>query len=168
MKKVLLLVLGFGMIVSCSKDECTEVVMAALQIQSKVVQQSYGRVGVTTIDLGGLTSDLQLTPADATNKVIYTTGDLNLNGFKLTLKNVRLNIVGNFNGGGVLKTQGAYGAYCMVNGGAIQNNPDLSNATNNCGTLSSGGGFGGAQIEVEVPCGTDTFTRNGLTYKVVR
>lgn len=98
---------------------------------------SFNRNGDATIDLGGMTGDVKITPADAKNGVIFTTGDVNLNGYKLSIKNVRLNIVGNLNGGGTIQTKGAKGSFCMYNGGYIQNNPDLSKAKQECSTLSN-------------------------------
>lgn len=89
----------------------------------------------STINLSGMTKDVKLTPADATDGVIYTTGDLNLNGYKLTLNNVKLIVVGNLNGGGTVVTRGANGAICVE--GNTQNNPDLSNAVLGCDTLSN-------------------------------
>lgn len=89
----------------------------------------------STINLGGMTKDVKLTPADATDGVIYTTGDLNLNGYKLTLNNVKLIVVGNLNGGGTVVTRGAKGGLCVR--GNTQNNPDLSDAVVGCSTLSN-------------------------------
>ena len=67
-----------------------------------------------------MTSDLSLTPSDALNHQRNTTGDLNLNGFTLTIKNIQLTVTGNLNGGGTVKTQGAHGSICVI---TVQNNP---------------------------------------------
>jgi len=158
MKKLFLLMAISGIIVSCAKDECTELVTGVST--QKSIQ------GKSVIDLSGLTSDVTLNPSDATSFVITTTGDVNLNGFTLTVKNVQLNISGNLNGGGTLKTQGANGAYCLVNGGSIQNNPNLSNAVNSCQSLSTGPVSGA--IQKEIPCGATTFRVGGIEYTVIR
>jgi len=121
---------------SCKKDTvCNEglvkYVLVDVQYASIV---SFNFSSESTINLGGMTSDVKLTPSDATDGIIYSTGDVNLNGNKLTLNNVTLVVRGNLNGGGTVVTRGANGAVCVD--GATQNNPDLSKANVSCPTLS--------------------------------
>jgi hypothetical protein len=99
------------------------------------------------VTLSGMNKDVKLTPSDATEGVIYTTGDVNLNGYKLTLNNVTLVVRGNLNGGGTVVTNGAKGSICV--NGNTQNNPDMSRATVGCNTLSDD------EVDSFVEVGTD-------------
>ena len=141
-KSILILIVMTFVFTSCEKqDICKEgLVTYKLSEYSQASIVSFlSSEKKSVVNLSGMNKDLTLNPSDATGHVIYTDGDLNLNGYKLTLNNVKLNIVGNFNGGGELVTKGNKGSYCMINGNPIQNNPVLSNAVSNCGnTLSSG------------------------------
>lgn len=57
-----------------------------------------------TVDLSGLTDDMQLgSNCGQDPEVFITSGDMNLNGFTLTLKNVTLDVMGNFNGEGTIE-----------------------------------------------------------------
>ena len=143
MKKVLLVLLAVTLF-NC-EDECTET--------ATMVSQRNARVATPTIDLSGMTGDLTLNPSDAVDHELRTTGDLNLNGFKLTLKNIKLTVSNNLNGGGTVKTQGSKGAICVI--GATQNNPNLSQANVSCETLSNGGVQFVEGGDAEVPCGFD-------------
>lgn len=135
MKKTLFLILTILIAVSCEKPrDCADGLVTYQEVKveyASLVSFSFD----STIDLGGMNGDLQLNPSDATDNVIYTTGDLNLNGFTLTLTNVRLVVNGNLNGGGSVVTEGSKGSLCVR--GAVQNSPDLSNASVGCSTLSN-------------------------------
>ena len=121
------------------------------------------RVATPTIDLSGMTGDLSLTSSDALNHQLNTTGDLNLNGFTLTIKNIQLTVTGNLNGGGTVKTQGSKGAICVI--GAVQNNPDLSQANQSCSTLSNGSNDGWNSIGEDL-CVKDGQVINGFEYRI--
>lgn len=161
MRKLLLpLVLLASMLYNCESDTCTSPYV--------VKEISKSLTGKNVMDLSGLTGDLELNPADATNFTITTTGDVNLNGFTLTLKNVQLNIMGNLNGGGALVTQGAKGAYCLVNDGAVQNNPNLDQAVNSCQSLSNGtaSGVQTKYLDCSYSRG-EIVTIDGIQYEIV-
>lgn len=84
----------------------------------------------TTINLSGMTSDLSLGQncSQSQTPLGYVTNgnskDLNLNGKTLNLRNVKLIVLGNINGPGII-------TYCgqsnIVLQGVIQNNPNLNN-----------------------------------------
>jgi len=151
----LALVIGLGA-TSCSEDECMQ------EYNAKVVSQS--RMSVISIDLSGMTEDVTLTPVDDVHEYA-STGDVNLNGYTLRLHNVRLTVQGNLNGGGKVFSNGNYGAYCVA--GSIQNNPDTSQATYNCGSLSTPVVLGPDRILA--PCGlgvNDEVEIDGTTYRI--
>lgn len=157
MKKVLLVLLAvtlFNCEAETEQDLC-EMERRAVSINN--------RESTPTIDLSGMTSNLSLTPSDALNHQLNTTGDLNLNGFTLTVKNIQLTVVGNLNGGGTVKTQGAHGAICVL--GSIQNNPDLSQANQNCSTLSTNNYDGWVSIGDDL-CAKDGQVINGFEYRI--
>lgn len=114
---------------SCSPDECLQ----EYGVQKVII--TFDRPAVSTIDLSGMKEDLTINPSDATNGEVQTTGDVNLNGFKLSVVNVRLTVNGNLNGGGTLRTQGNFGAVCVT--GDIQNNPDTEGVNFECENLST-------------------------------
>lgn len=111
---------------SCSEDECTE------NYRVSVVQE---RQAVSTVDLGGMTGDVTLSPSDATNGEVQTTGDVNLNGHELKVVNIKLTINGNLNGGGQVRTQGSNAVICVL--GNIQNNPNTQGVNFECESLST-------------------------------
>lgn len=127
-------VLVLILVASCEKDvQCEDGLVTYKRVDVQYAS-FFNFSGESTINLGGMTGDVKLTQADATDGVIYSTGDVNLNGNKLTLKNVTLVVTGNLNGGGIVATKGN-GVVCVE--GNIQNNPDLSNATVGCDTMSN-------------------------------
>lgn len=64
--------------------------------------------------------------------IVY--GDLNLNNFRLRLKNVQLTVTGNLNGGGEIVSCGS-STICVQ--GSVQNNPTLDEDLQfSCSTLS--------------------------------
>lgn len=134
MRLFLSTVLVLILVTSCEKDVQCEDGLVTYQEVDVQYASFFSFSGESTINLGGMTGDVKLTPADATDGVIYSTGDVNLNGNKLTLKNVILVVTGNLNGGGTVATRGN-GALCVE--GNVQNNPDLSNATVGCDTMSN-------------------------------
>ena len=126
-------VLVLILITSCEKDvQCDDGLVTYKKVDVQYAS-IFSSSSESTVNLGGMTGDVKLTPADATDGVIYSTGDVNLNGRKLTLKNVTLVVTGNLNGGGTVVTKGN-GVICVE--GNIQNNPNLSNATVGCDTMS--------------------------------
>lgn len=151
---------------SCKKESvCNEglvkYVLVDVQYASIV---SFNFSSDSTINLGGVTSDVKLTPADATDGIIYSTGDVNLNGYKLTLDNVVLIVRGNLNGGGAVVTRGANGAICV--NGATQNNPDLSKANVSCPTLSDDSVDSFTEIGTECDLGSTKYV-NGDRFEAV-
>ena len=157
MKKVLLVLLAVTLF-NCAVEEEQEF----CQMEKRAVRTN-NRVATPTIDLSGMTGDLTLTPADAVNHQLMTTSDLNLNGHTLTLKNIKLTVSNNLNGGGTVKTQGAKGAICVI--GAVQNNPNLSQANQSCSTLSNGNNDGWNGIGEDL-CAKDGQTINGFEYRI--
>lgn len=152
----LALIFGIGL-TSCSPDECTETY--------KVVEVST-RQAVSTVNLSGMTGNVTLNPSDATNGEIQTTGDVNLNGHKLKVVNVKLTINGNLNGGGRVRTQGSNAVICVT--GSIQNNPDTSGVTFSCGTLSTP--VLTAPDTMEANCGLSvgqTVEIDGRTFRII-
>ena len=143
---------------SCKPDECTETY--------KVVEVS-ARQAVSTIDLSGMTGNVTLNPSDATDGEIQTTGDANLNGYRLKVVNIKLTINGNLNGGGKVRTQGANGVVCVT--GSIQNNPDTSGVTFDCGGNLSNPVLT-APDTMEAECGLSvgqTVEIDGRTFRII-
>jgi len=122
------------LVTSCEKDVQCEDGLVTYQKVDVQYASFFSFSSESTINLGGMNGDVKLTPANAADGVIYSTGDVNLNGNKLTLKNITLIVTGNLNGGGTVVTRGS-GALCVE--GNVQNNPDLSNATVGCDTMSN-------------------------------
>lgn len=160
MKKSILLILTLALFVSCQEDECTENVC--------VERITYLRTNVTTIDLGGMNSDLTINAQSDEVADYITTGDVNLNGYELKLINVKLTVVGNLNGSGVVKTNGE-STVCVQ--GNIQNNPEYNTNDFTCGSLSSGGVGSISSGPIEIQCGEflvgDTFRNGNYWYEVV-
>lgn len=158
--KNLLLVLTAVVLTSCQLEECTENVCVERLL-------AY-RTTVTTIDLGGMTSDLTINAQSGEVADYVTTGDLNLNGYELKLINIRLTVVGNLNGSGVVKTNGE-STVCVQ--GSIQNNPEYNTNDFTCGSLSNGGVGSTFDGSIEVECGEfligDTFRNNNNWYQIV-
>ncbi len=77
------------------------------------------------VSLSGLSSNIEIDALgdDSINQYWKTTGDVNLNGRKLTLRHVQLAITGNLNGGGTLEVQD-YTRVCVKRN--IQNNPTIA------------------------------------------
>lgn len=90
----------------------------------------------TTIDLSGMTEDITLgqnCSQSQTPEEFVTTGDANLNGFTINLKNSNLTVTGNLNGNGEI--EGCGQSSLCVNG-ATQNNPNIEDGLD-CNTLSN-------------------------------
>ena len=164
MRKSILLILTLALFVSCQEDECTENVC--------VERITYLRTTVTTIDLSGMTEDVEIN-GQGNDDQYQTTGDLNLNGFKLRLVNVQLTVVGNMNGNGTgggseVATLGT-STVCVQ--GSIQNNPYYNDNDFTCGSLSSGGVGSVYDGPIEIECGEfligDTFRNGNYWYEVV-
>lgn len=162
---LLIVLLSTGVVVtSCQQDECTENVC--------VERVRLSRTMVTTIDLSGMNSDVEINGQGSSSDYI-TTGDLNLNGYTLRLVNIKLTVVGNMNGNGTgggsqVSTLGT-SKVCVQ--GSIQNNPYYNDNDFTCESLSSGG-FGSVYDgSIEVECGDfligDTFRNGNSWYKVV-
>ena len=160
MKNLLLLLLTAVVLTSCQSEECTENVCVERLL-------AY-RTTVTTIDLGGMNSDLTINAQSNEVADYVTTGDLNLNGYELKLINVRLTVVGNLNGSGVVKTNGE-STVCVQ--GSIQNNPEYNANDFTCESLSNGGVGSTFDGSIEVECGEfligDTFRNNNNWYQIV-
>ena len=90
-----------------------------------------------TIDLSGMTSNITLgnnCSSSQQQSYYQTTGDLNLNGKTLYLRNTTLKVNGNINGSGEIKSCGN-SSICYTL--SIQNNPEFDDVTAvNCNTLS--------------------------------
>lgn len=91
----------------------------------------------TTIDLSGMTDDVTLgqnCSSSQTPEQYVTTGDVNLNGFELDLRNVILVINGNLNGDGEIEGCGQ-SSLCVS--GSIQNDPEIEDVSVvECSSLS--------------------------------
>lgn len=90
----------------------------------------------TAIDLSGMTGNTTLGQNCSSSQEpqsFVTSGDLNLNGFKLRLKNATLIVNGNLNGSGEIDVCGQ-STFCV--NGVIQNNP-VYDPEALCNTLSS-------------------------------
>lgn len=143
---------------SCTPDECRDTY--------KVVEVS-ARQAVSTIDLSGMTGNVTLNPSDATNGEIQTTGDVNLNGHRLKVVNIKLTVNGNLNGGGKVRTQGANAVICVT--GSIQNNPDTAGVTFDCGGNLSNPVLT-APDTMEAECGLSvgqTVEIDGRTFRII-
>ncbi len=92
----------------------------------------------TTIDLSGITENDTLGSNCSNSQTVNsyeTTGDLNLNGHTLNLRNVSLKVNGNINGdGSIIKC----GQSTLCKTGILQNNPIIENGllTDSCTTLN--------------------------------
>ncbi len=90
----------------------------------------------TSVNLSGMTEDVTLGQNCSTSQTpqeYITTGDVNLNGFELNLKNVNLTVIGNVNGSGDIEYCGQ--SQMCVNGN-IQNSPEIEDGLD-CSTLSN-------------------------------
>ena len=89
----------------------------------------------TQIDLSNLTQDIDLgqnCSSSQTPQQFITTGDVNLNGYEIDLRNAILIITGNLNGPGEIDGCGQ-SELCVQ--GVVQNNPEIDDV-NTCNTLS--------------------------------
>lgn len=156
----LLLLLTAVLLTSCQLEDCKENVCVERLL-------AY-RTTVTTIDLGGMNSDLTINAQSDEVADYVTTGDVNLNGYELKLVNIRLTVVGNLNGEGVVRTNGE-STVCVQ--GSIQNNPYYNENDFTCGSLSSGGVGSVYDGSIEVECGEfligDTFRNGNYWYEIV-
>ena len=90
----------------------------------------------TQVDLSNMTSNISLgqnCSSSQTPEEYVTTGDVNLNGKTLNLRNVKLTIRGNLNGSGSVDHCGQSN---LVLSGAVQNNPNLNGIPTTFTTLS--------------------------------
>ena len=88
----------------------------------------------TQIDLSGLTEDIDLgqnCSSSQTPQEFITTGDVNLNGYEIDLRNSILIITGNLNGPGEIDGCGQ-SELCVQ--GVVQNNPEIDDVST-CSTL---------------------------------
>ena len=166
MKKVLLLVVAFGMMSSCQPDECKETICVEKVLSARIASP-------TIIDLGGMNSNVFIGSMSGDLEEYQTTGDLNLNGYTLSLDNIKLTVVGNMNGNGQgggsqVSTLGS-SVVCVQ--GSIQNNPYYNANDFTCDSLSGGDFSSTYEGGVEVPCGEysiGNFIRsNNSVYRVV-
>lgn len=91
--------------------------------------------GQTSIDLSGLTDDVRLgqnCSSSQTPQEFITTGDVNLNGYEIELRNSILIVTGNLNGPGEIEGCGQ-SEVCVQ--GVVQNNPEVEDVSE-CNTLS--------------------------------
>lgn len=156
-KGILLIAVMLGALTSCSPDECKETYKVSLM---------QARQSVSTIDLSGMTGNVTLNPSDATNGEIQTTGDVNLNGHRLKVVNIKLTVNGNLNGGGKVRTQGSNAVICVT--GSIQNNPDTAGVNFDCESLSTPVLV--APDTVLAPCGLgagDVVEVDGVRYIII-
>lgn len=162
--KALALLTVVSILASCEVEECRENIC--------VEKITYLRSNVTTIDLSGMTEDVEIN-GQGNDDQYQTTGDLNLNGFRLRLVNVQLTVVGNMNGNGTgggseVVTLGT-STVCVQ--GSIQNNPYYNANDFTCGSLSSGGVGSVYDGSIEVECGEfligDTFRNGNYWYEIV-
>ncbi len=163
---LLMVLLSTGFIMtSCQLDECRENVC--------VEKITYLRTTVTTIDLGGMNSNVFIGSVSGDLEEYQTTGDLNLNGYTLSLDNIKLTVVGNMNGNGAgggsqVSTLGS-SVVCVQ--GNIQNNPYYNANDFTCESLSSGGVGSVYDGSIEIGCGEfligDTFRNGNYWYEVI-
>lgn len=163
--KNLLLLLTAVVLTSCQLEECTENVCVERLL-------AY-RTTVTTIDLGGMNGNVFIGSVSGDLEEYQTTGDLNLNGYTLSLDNIKLTVVGNMNGNGTgggsqVSTLGS-SVVCVQ--GNIQNNPYYNANDFTCESLSNGGVGSTFDGSIEVECGEfligDTFRNNNNWYQIV-
>lgn len=101
-----------------------------------IILISFSIQAQTEINLSGITSDGSIGQNCSNSQPqedFITTGDVNLNGYILKLKNVNLEITGNLNGPGVLDACGN-SSFCI--GGIMQNGAGYNGERLNCDTLS--------------------------------
>ena len=110
----------------------------------------------TPVELSGMTGDLTLGNNCGNGEYMefITYGDANLNGYTLTIRNAKLTITGNLNGGGKIKTN-CKATFCV--NGSIQNQVDYKDKDLNCETLSNST----AELELR----TYDYSRGVLTIK---
>jgi cytoskeletal protein CcmA (bactofilin family) len=186
----LILVFGLGM-TSCAEDECTEMVTAELvgsQLRTGNLELTEdmsfsGDKVFQNVELNGYT--LTVTGNLNINGNVEGEGNIFVNGTLVVSGNVEeanlradLNIIvngnveesilrartGSLSVNGNIEDSSLY--YCTTK--TINGNVEDTTVNRTCDTLSSGGGVFGSRTQLEVPCGTETFQRNGLTYRVIR
>jgi len=188
----LALIFGIGL-TSCAGDECTETVTAEL-VSSQLritgnleLSEDTSFIGdqvFQNVELNGYT--LTVTGNLNINGNVEGEGNINANGTLVVSGNVEeVNLVADnniiINGNVEESTLRARTGSLSVNGNieesslyycttkTINGNVEDTTINRTCDTLSSGGGVYGSRVyNVEVPCGTDTFPMNNLTYKVIR
>lgn len=88
------------------------------------------------INLSGITQNMSIgqdCSSSQTPEQYRTTGDMNLNGKTVQLRNTYLEVTGNLNGSGSIAFCGN-SSLCVR--GVIQNNPNIESGLLNCSTLS--------------------------------
>ena len=165
MKKVLLL-LVLAIMTSCQPDECKETICIEQILSARISSP-------TILDLSGMSGNIFIGSVSGDLEEYQTTGDLNLNGYTLSLDNIKLTVVGNMNGNGVgggsqVSTLGS-SVVCVQ--GNIQNNPYYNANDFTCDSLSDGNSSSAYEGGVEVNCGEysigDFFRSNNSVYRVV-
>lgn len=105
------------------------IILAVLVIQMIATAQ-------TQVDLSNMTSNITLgqnCSSSQTPEEYVTIGNVNLNGYELNLRNVKLTIRGNLNGTGNVDHCGQSN---LVLSGTVQNNPNLNGIPTTFTTLS--------------------------------
>lgn len=105
-----------------------------------ILSFSINTFGQTQVDLSGLTGNITLGQDCSSTEIpeyFETTGDCNLNGYKITLRNSVLKVNGNINGNGRIDNCGnSNSQICAL--GVVQNSPIFDGITLvNCNTLST-------------------------------